>query len=284
METILEFMSEKAIPEHVILIIELNNLFNDYGYIAHEESLNELKYGFGVLDDVINVDRILNTYKQHLIKLLSNLFIVVYEEITIYQLKDMVLTLLQLEKSIESQSILSLYQEDNIPIQQLLDWVQFIDESKLSLFEDYILEVSESLIENIVELHELRVPLEPLEVNPKIPIRIALLKKLIKQSNSDIPKPLLVLDHIKKYGFKEFVDKETLSAKFGTLLRAKPITNKNLKDITLEVLAICLLLDCQGDFSSRCREFIELNFPNPLIQSDIQSQLSKLIMEYDIKC
>lgn len=284
MENILEFINEKVIPEHVTLIREINELFESQGYVSHEESLSKLEFNIGIIDDVLIIDKALNIYKLHLIDLLSKMFIVVYEEINLYQLKDILTFLIGIEKSIESELIVSTYQEDNEPLKQLLEWVRALDESKLPLFEDYVLEVSESLIENIVELHELRSPLEPFVIDPKIPIRISYIKKLITEEESDVSKPLLVLDYIKKYGFKEFVDKEVLSAKFGTALRAKPITNITLKQIATEVLGICLLIDCQGDFSSRCREFIELNFPNPLNQSDLQGEITKLIAEYQIKC
>lgn len=284
METIHDFMGEKAIPEHFVLIKELDALFESQGYVTHEESLAEIGYDIGVIDDVIVVDKILNTYKQHLNKLLLKMFVVTYEDATVYQLKDILETLIQLEKTIESETIVSSHREENGPITQLIEWVTIIDESKVTLFEDLVLEVSESLIENIFELHELRVPLEPMEIDPKIPIRISFIKKMVSGIEDKASHPLLVLDYIKKYGFKDFADKETLSAMFGSQLRANPVTNMNLRRIAIDILAICLLLDCKGDFSSRCREFIELNFANPLTQSDLQSEVGKLIAEYEIKC
>lgn len=284
METIHDFMGEKAIPEHFVLIKELDVLFESQGYVTHEESLAEIGYDIGVIDDVIVVDKILNTYKQHLNKLLLKMFVVTYEDATVYQLKDILETLIQLEKTIESETIVSSHREENGPITQLIEWVTIIDESKVTLFEDLVLEVSESLIENIFELHELRVPLEPIEIDPKIPIRISFIKKMVSSIEDKTTYPLLVLDYIKKYGFKDFADKETLSAVFGSQLRANPVTSMNLRRIATDILAICLLLDCKGDFSSRCREFIELNFANPLTQSDLQSEIGKLIAEYEIKC
>lgn len=281
MEIVLEFLSVKAVPEHYHLIKELNILFESQGYTNHEEALTELEYDIGAIDDIIVVDKILAIYKQHLIKLLLKMFIVVYEEISIYQLKDILETMILIEKSIESELILSLYKEENTPTVQLIEWIIALAEDKTLLFEDYVIEVNESLIENIVDLHELRVPLEPEELDPKIPLHLSFIKSLL---NSEIVKPTLVKDYITKYGFKSFTTNETLSALFGTTLRANPVTPTSVKKIAMETLGLCLLLDCKDDLSSTCRNFIEINFPNPLAQSDIQSEVGKLIAEYNIKC
>lgn len=279
MELILEFLEEHAIHENYILVLDINKLLDSQGFLEHEESLHDVLYDFGVLENGIIVDKILNIYRKTLVNLLLKMFIVVDENINIYQLKNILEDLISLEKSLESSVLIELYREENTPLQQMLDWISFINEDNVTLYEDYVLSISENLIDNIVELHELRNPLNAEELDEKIKTRITHIRK-IREAKPDV----YGVEYIKKNGFKTFVDSETLSALYGVKLRANPITQFNSRDVALHVLSLCLLTSCQNDFSIACKSFIEFNFPNPLAQSDLQSQIAKLIAEFDISC
>lgn len=237
MEFIERIMTRCAVPEFAEVVIDINKLFTKHGY---EDHVLDYEYLEGIEDTVENqflVDSVMGLTARHGRNLLLKMFIVVDKDLNIFFIRDILEVLDTIENSVESESIIHLVNEELEPKDQLLEWVNLLVSEKVDLLAEHIYDVRTNVIENIISMHELRVPVEIEEVDEVIKTKIVQLKNLRAVLSKST---CLAIERVKEKGFKDYCSEETILNEYSLFF------NENFNEmmmISQELIGLSILME-----------------------------------------
>lgn len=237
MEFIERIMSRCAVPEFAEVVSDINKLFEKHGY---EDHVLDYEYLEGIESTVENqflVDSVMGLTARHGRNLLLKMFIVVDKDLNIFLIRDILEVLDSIENSVESESIIHLVNEELEPKDQLLEWVNLLVSEKADLISEHILDVRTNIIENIVSMHELRVPLETEEVDSVIKTKITQLKNL---RNILVKSSCIAIERVKEKGFKKYLSEEDILNEYTEFFNDN--ANELIK-VSQELIGLSILME-----------------------------------------
>lgn len=239
MEFIERIMTRRAVPEFAEVVIDINKMFTKHGY---EDHVLDYEYLEGIEDTVENqflVDSVMGLTARHGRNLLLKMFIVVDKDLNIFLIRDILEVLDTIENSVESEAIIHLVNEELEPKDQLLEWVNLLISEKAELLAEHIYDVRTNIIENIISMHELRVPVEIEEVDELIKTKIIQLKNLRSLLSKNT---CLAIERVREKGFKEYCSEDTILNEYTLFFNEN--SNEVLK-VAQELVGLAILM--KGD-------------------------------------
>lgn len=239
MEFIERIMTRCAVPEFAEVVIDINKMFTKHGY---EDHVLDYEYLEGIEDTVENqflVDSVMGLTARHGRNLLLKMFIVVDKDLNIFLIRDILEVLDTIENSVESEAIIHLVNEELEPKDQLLEWVNLLISEKAELLAEHIYDVRTNIIENIISMHELRVPVEIEEVDELIKTKIIQLKNLRSLLSKNT---CLAIERVREKGFKDYCSEDTILNEYTLFFNEN--SNEVLK-VAQELVGLAILM--KGD-------------------------------------
>lgn len=237
MEFIERVMGKYAVPEFKNVVTEMLEVFDTHGYIEHIQDIEYLESIDGNVESQFLVDSVMGCVSRHARDLLLKLFVVVDKDLSIFKLKELFFILENIEKSFESETICYMVNTELTPKDQLIEWSNFLMPEKTDFIAEHVVDVRQNLIDNIVGIHELRVPVEPETTDEIVKSKIKQLKILKHEYNVQ---NLLVYDIVSEKGFKELYA-------FEELINYKPEFLPSLFDkpnlLAIELIGLAILVE-----------------------------------------
>lgn len=237
MEFIERIMTRCAVPEFAEVVIDINKMFTKHGY---EDHVLDYEYLEGIEDTVENqflVDSVMGLTARHGRNLLLKMFIVVDKDLNIFLIRDILEVLDTIENSVESEAIIHLVNEELEPKDQLLEWVNLLISEKAELLAEHIYDVRTNIIENIISMHELRVPVEIEEVDELIKTKIIQLKNLRSLLSKNT---CLAIERVREKGFKDYCSEDTILNEYTLFFNEN--SNEVLK-VAQELVGLAILME-----------------------------------------
>lgn len=235
MDVIDRFLTDYAIPERRDLLMDTYNQLVYLGHHDHElncENLVSLEgsYENGAIVMLVE-DELLKACQDLTLKY----FIVCRKADQIRPYLNLLEFLHYMENSIESETIVYHVNEELTAYDQLMSWVEIFRPDIATEIGDLMLDVMQSLIDNIVEMHDLKVDLEPVENDLGFDHKLKYLRALRVTTNRDI----MAIDLIKKKKLKTTLSIEQLSRRF---IRTVHVSDALLpEDTALNVISLAMM-------------------------------------------
>lgn len=238
------FISENTTPTRRDLLMHANELLITLGYTDHELDIENVIGVQGSLDNSIIVSIIENDLLVACEKLALKYFIVTRQDNDIRPYIHLFDFLSYLENTIDSETLLHYYNEELSALDQFNSWVDVFRTDLSTQISDLVLDVMPSLIENIVQSHELKVEHVPIERDEKFHSKIRCLKHLRSKTAIE----LLAIRLVKDNKLKTLLSVEDMAERFKRALYA--LNSASPQDTTLHLLSIVIMTT--GDVSALC--------------------------------
>lgn len=183
MNVVDKFLTDYTTPERRDLFMRTYELLTSLGHVDHELNIENLVSLHGSAETLSILMMIEGELINACHSLLLNYFIVCRHEMTLPPYLTLLEFLSYIENTIESQTIVYYYNEELSADDQFLSWVEVFREDMLVEIGSLILSVTPTLIENIIQMHELKVELEPVEQDVQFDTKIRYLKTLKQCTN-----------------------------------------------------------------------------------------------------
>lgn len=192
MDVIDSFLTNNATEEHRDLLMATHNQLISLGYLNHELNIQNYVNVEGSLDNANIVMLVENELLNACHDLALSYFVVCRKEDKIKPYLTLLEFLHYLENTIESDTLLYHLNDELDARDQLLSWVDVFRNDLLTDISDLTLDVMDSLIDNITELHELKVDIVPVEPDMLFQKKLQYLKVLNNFTTRDLLAVLLV--------------------------------------------------------------------------------------------
>lgn len=254
MNVVDKFLIDHTTPERHDLFMRTYGLLTGLGHVDHELNIENLVSLHGSVETL----SILMLIESELINachsLLLNYFIVCRREMSLPPYLTLLEFLEYLENTIESQTLLYYYNEELTAEDQLLSWVEVFREDMLTEIGSLVLNVTPSLIENILQMHELKVEVDPVEPDVQFDIKLKYLKQLKQHTAHGLLPVTLIqkqtltrlstLDNIAKRFAKQvyYVDEVNPEITPYNLIGLTMLTTGDINALKADVIALVNLL------------------------------------------
>lgn len=192
MDVIDSFLTNNATEERRDLLMATHNQLISLGYLNHELNIQNYVNVEGSLDNANIVMLVENELLNACHDLALSYFVVCRKEDKIKPYLTLLEFLHYLENTIESATLLYHLNDELDARDQLLSWVDVFRNDMLAEISDLTLDVMDSLIDNITEMHELKVDLTPVEPDLLFQKKLQYLKVLNNFTTRDLVAVLLV--------------------------------------------------------------------------------------------
>lgn len=216
MDIVDSFLVNHTTPEHYELLMSGYNQLISSGYVEHEINIEN----YVALDGTMDNSTIVMLVENELINACHNLalkyYVVCRKDNKLKPYVTLLSFLDYMENNIESETIIYHENNDLDAREQLLSWVE-IFRNDISLdISDLVLDVMDSLIDNILEIHELKVDIEPIEPDEMYYSKIKCLKVL----RDNTAKELLAILLVKKNHLTSIMSIDEIANRFRKIIYA----------------------------------------------------------------
>lgn len=209
-----KYLTDHTTPERRDMLIGAYDLLVSLGHVDHELNIENLVSLHGSVETI----SILMLIESEIIAACHNLMysyhIVCRRETTVLPYLGLLTFLNYIENTIESETVLYYYNDELTPVDQLLSWVEVFREDLLVDIGSLILDVTPSLIENILQTHELKSDVEITEYDAAFHSKI----RLVKLLREHCPYDILPIALIKEQKLKTLVKVEEIPKRYGKWL------------------------------------------------------------------
>ena len=232
-----KFLTDHMTPERRDMFLSTNELLIKLGHVDHELNIDNLVAQYGNIETL----SILMLIEDELIKachsLLLSYFIVCRTETTLPPYLRVLEFLDYIENTIDSETVIYYYNDELSPQEQFMSWVEVFREDLVVEIGSLVLDVTPTLIENILQTHELKVDVHPIEFDEKFHHKLKYLKALKEVSNYE----LLGVKLIKSQTISQLHDVSTLVSRFSKLIYTSD--SEASDETAYHILSLCLLSD-----------------------------------------
>lgn len=192
MDTIDRFLTDHATPERRDLLMNTYNQLVTLGHVDHEIKIENFVSIQGDIDNSSIVMLIENELLGACHDISLKYFVVCRKEDKLSPYLKLLEFLDYLENTIESDTLIYHHNDELDARDQLLSWVDVFRNDLSTDISDLVLDVMDSLINNLLEIHELKVNIVPVEHDHLFHVKIKCLKALRDLTNRNLLAVLLI--------------------------------------------------------------------------------------------
>lgn len=229
-----KFLTEHTTPERRDMLMKTYDLLVTLGHVDHELNIDNLVALYGSVETVAIVMLIEEELMNACHMLLLSYFIVCRKETSLPPYLQLLDFLNYIENTIESETIIHFYNEELTALDQFMSWVEVFRNDLLTEIGSLILDITPSLIENIIQTHELKVDVEVVEFDQTFHDKIKYLKSLKEIS----PYELLPIKLIKSQTIKSLMNLDDISAQYNKLVYSEDAHNSEATPFNIVGLAM----------------------------------------------
>lgn len=224
MDVIDSFLKDNTTPERHELLMDTYNTLVTLGHVNHELNIQNFVNIEGSLDNSNIVMLVENELLQACHELTISYYIVCRKEQTLKPYLNLFDVLTYLENTIESETLLYHKNDELDAREQFISWVDVFRNDVVNDISDLVLDVMDSLIDNITEHHLLNMDVTAVEPDVLYNTKIQYLKSLRDMSSGN----LLAVMLIKKSLLNETYSVQQLYSKYNQYVYAEENDNNIL--------------------------------------------------------
>lgn len=272
MDLIDGYLSDYATPEQRDLYMQVHEMLVSLGHTDHEIDIENIINMQSTMDTAVILNIIDNDLLTACKKLTQQYYIVCRDDNQLKPYLDLMYFLSYLENTIDSEALLYHHNEELTPHDQLLAWVDvFFPEYNTSI-GDLTLDVMSSLIENILETHELKADLEPIEFDLTYHKVIKRLKLYPHTQFND----LVGVELIKSALLKEVLPIAVLADKYRRLIYKQDALHPNLTADNIITMALVSDVDSTA-LGNAAKEFTNLIYDDVKKVSELTHRIDTIL-------
>lgn len=237
-----KFLTDHTTPERRDMLINAYDLLVNLGHVDHELNIENLVALYGTVETVSIVMLIEQEIRDACHLLLFNYHVVCRKEATVPPYLALLTFLDYMENTIESETVLYYYNDELSPVDQILSWVEVFHEHLLIEIGSLILDVTPSLIENILQTHELKSDVETNEYDAAFSNKIQILKQVREQS----PYDLLPVRLIKEQKITALMSLEEIAPRFNKWIYEEDTQNPEVTPFNIIAFSILSFNDVKS--------------------------------------
>lgn len=233
MDELNAFLEDFVPDERRELIEQALDILEENNYQDHQFAIQEAVSYLGSIETTDITYRIETVVRQSLQHLLLFHYIRIDDNQNLMTILELFAFLELLEYSLESEVIVYYHNTELEPKDQMLSWLEFFDPSFAEKFDEMVLDVRETLINNIVELHNNKIGIEEMEYDGEFHHRL----KLYKDTYSRKPEiGVYVHQMLKNNRITKRMNQEDLYKLFKEIV----YRNQDVPSIGVGLLGVCL--------------------------------------------
>lgn len=216
-----KFLTEHTTPERRDMLMDTYDLLMTLGHVDHELNIDNLVSLHGSVETVAIVMLIEEELVNACHMLLLSYYIVSRKETSLPPYLLLLRFLSYIENTTESETIIHYHNEELTPLDQFMSWVEVFRNDLLTEIGSLILDVTPSLIENIVQTHELKVDVDIVEFDQSFHTKIKYIKALKEITEYE----LLPVKLIKNQSISALVNIDEVTSRYNKLVYAEDSLN-----------------------------------------------------------
>lgn len=245
MGELISFLYRNSTPEKEEFIKELYLLLQEAGIEDYVIEIDNILMQEGYKENFVIETMVEHELADRAYRLLLNFFIIVRQDHNLSYYTRLIKFLNNLENSLNSKEVISLVNEELTAREQFDVWLQtYLPEYYIDL-SDFIFDVRPTFVENLIQLHEGRIDIEPMGYDEELNCRVTTIKRVLNTiypntSSDELRERISSLDLIKSYGFTKLMDKQTFYINHLNKI------NNDIKDSTLvcvDIILYALMMD-----------------------------------------
>lgn len=278
MDVIDKFLTDTAPSERRDLFMSTYNHLVALGHVDHELNIENF---VGVQGDVEN-DVILLLIENELVNACHDLalkyFIVCRKEERVNPYNKLLEFLDYIENTIESETLLYHLNDELDAREQLLTWVDVFRNDLTLDLSDFILDVMPSLIENITQVHELKVDHEVVEFDELFAKKIQYVKVLRQHTVDD----LIALTLIRSNLLKTTYDIDVLFSKYANYIYA---ASKNVSEVANHVISVAMFSpNDMGSINHDAKRLLNLLYDDVKVINIVSTAIDEILNQSGELC
>lgn len=278
MDVIDKFLTDTAPSERRDLFMSTYNHLVALGHVDHELNIENF---VGVQGDVEN-DVILLLIENELVNACHDLalkyFIVCRKEERVNSYNKLLEFLDYIENTIESETLLYHLNDELDAREQLLTWVDVFRNDLTLDLSDFVLDVMPSLIENITQVHELKVDHEVVEFDELFAKKIQYVKALRQHTVDD----LIALTLIRSNLLKTTYDIDVLFSKYANYIYA---ASKNVSEIANHVISVAMFSpNDMGSINHDAKRLLNLLYDDVKVINIVSTAIDEILNQSGELC
>ena len=278
MDVIDKFLTDTAPSERRDLFMSTYNHLVALGHVDHELNIENF---VGVQGDVDN-DVILLLIENELVNACHDLalkyFIVCRKEERVNPYNKLLEFLDYIENTIESETLLYHLNDELDAREQLLTWVDVFRNDLTLDLSDFILDVMPSLIENITQVHELKVDHEVVEFDELFAKKIQYVKVLRQYTVDD----LIALTLIRSNLLKTTYDIDVLFSKYANYIYA---ASKNVSEVANHVISVAMFSpNDMGSINHDAKRLLNLLYDDVKVINIVSTAIDEILNQSGELC
>ena len=278
MDVIDKFLTDTAPSERRDLFMSTYNHLVALGHVDHELNIENF---VGVQGDVDN-DVILLLIENELVNACHDLalkyFIVCRKEERVNSYNKLLEFLDYIENTIESETLLYHLNDELDAREQLLTWVDVFRNDLTLDLSDFVLDVMPSLIENITQVHELKVDHEVVEFDELFAKKIQYVKVLRQYTVDD----LIALTLIRSNLLKTTYDIDVLFSKYANYIYA---ASKNVSEVANHVISVAMFSpNDMGSINHDAKRLLNLLYDDVKVINIVSTAIDEILNQSGELC
>lgn len=206
-----KFIKDNTTEERSELLLRTNELLLSLGHHDHELNIDNL----AALEGSVETMALLLLIESELLNacdaLLLKYYIVCRKDDNLLSYLSLLEFLSYIENTIESSTVIYYYNDELSAEEQLLSWVEVFRPDLEHGISTLILNVMDTLVENIMEIHELKSDVESTEIDEEFIGKLSYIKAVRASTQLDLLPVRLVRDQI----IKTTLTIEQIASRFG---------------------------------------------------------------------
>lgn len=230
-----KFIKDNTPEERGEMLLRTNELLLSLGHHDHELNIDNLASLEGSAETISLLMLIESELLAACKSLLLKYFIVCREQDLLLPYLSLLEFLHYIENTIESSTVVYYYNDELSAEDQLLSWVEVFRPDLEHDISTLILDVMDSLIENILQIHELKIDVESVEVDEVFLSKLPYIKLLRNVTNKELLPVRLVKDQV----IKTTLTVEQITSRFSKSIYSDDTLDPTITPFNL--IGFCML-------------------------------------------
>lgn len=230
-----KFIKDNTPEERGEMVLRTNELLLSLGHRDHELNIDNLASLEGSAETISLLMLIESELLAACRSLLLKYFIVCREQDLLLPYLSLLEFLHYIENTIESSTVVYYYNDELSAEDQLLSWVEVFRPDLEHDISTLILDVMDTLIENILQIHELKIDVESVEVDEVFLSKLPYIKLLRNVTNKELLPVRLVKDQV----IKTTLTVEQITSRFSKSIYSDDTLDSTITPFNL--IGFCML-------------------------------------------
>lgn len=230
-----KFIKDNTPEERGEMLLRTNELLLSLGHHDHELNIDNLASLEGSAETISLLMLIESELLAACKSLLLKYFIVCREQDLLLPYLSLLEFLYYIENTIESSTVVYYYNDELSAEDQLLSWVEVFRPDLEHDIAPLILDVMDTLIENILQIHELKIDVESVEVDEVFLSKLPYIKLLRNVTNKELLPVRLVKDQV----IKTTLTVEQITSRFSKSIYSDDTLDSTITPFNL--IGFCML-------------------------------------------